>query len=131
MQYLGVLVAAAAAFAFGAVWYMSLSRTWLAAAKVECDENGRPVNASAMPFVICAVSLILIAGMMRHVMTMSGLSTLVEGLMVGFGLGAFIALPWLVTCYAYAQRPKMLSYIDGAYVVIGCTIIGVVLSFFL
>ena len=131
MQTVGVLVAALAAFAFGALWYTALSKAWLRAAGIACDAAGKPLKTSASPFVISAVSLVLIAGMMRHVMTMSGLSTPLDGLMVGFGLGALCVLPWLVTCYAYAQRPKILWVIDGAYVVLGTTIVGVVLSFFL
>jgi hypothetical protein len=131
MQYLGVLLAAAAAYAFGAVWYMTLSKQWMAAAGVACDENGKPLNTSIAPFILSAVAMVVVAGMMRHIMIMSGLSALIEGLMVGFGLGIFITLPWITINYAYAGRPRMLTYIDGTYAVVGCTLIGVVLSFFL
>ena len=34
VNYIAVLVAAAAGFAFGAVWYSALARRWMAAAKV-------------------------------------------------------------------------------------------------
>jgi hypothetical protein len=130
MGVLAVLVAAAAAYAFGAAWYMTLGKTWVKAAGVACDENGRPVGGSAMPFVISAVAMIIVAGMMRHVFIMSGLDTPGEGLMGGFGLGAFVVLPWIVTNYAYAMRPRALSLIDGGYALIGCTIIGLVLVLF-
>ena len=131
MQYLGVLLAAAAAYGFGAVWYMSLSKQWMAAAGVACDENGKPLNTSIAPFILSAIAMVVVAGMLRHIMIMSQLSTLVDGLMVGVGLGLFIALPWVVINYAYAGRPRMLTSIDGTYAVVGCTLIGVVLSFFL
>jgi hypothetical protein len=132
MQYLGVLVAAAAAYAFGAVWYMALAKPWMAASGVPVGEDGRPANGmNPMPFIISGIAVILVAGMMRHVMIMASLSTFLDGLMTGFGLGAFVVLPWIVTNYAYAARPRNLTYIDGAYATVGCTIIGVVLSFFL
>jgi hypothetical protein len=35
-----------------------------------------------------------------------------------------------VTNYAYAMRPRALTLIDGGYAVIGCTIIGIVLTLF-
>jgi hypothetical protein len=130
MQYVAVLVAAAAAYGFGAIWYMTLSKPWIAAAGIECDANGKPVNSSAAPFVISALALIVVAGMMRHVFVMSGLDSPMDGLMGGFGLGAFIVLPWIVTNYAYSARPRNLTLIDGGYALIGCTIIGIVLTLF-
>lgn len=130
MQYIAVLVAAAGAYGFGAVWYMSLSKQWIIAAGVECDANGKPKNASAMPFIISAISVILVSGMMRHVFVKAEMSTLIEGLMGGFGIGLFLVAPWVVTNYAYAGRPRALMLIDGAYATIGCTIIGVVLTLF-
>lgn len=50
--------------------------------------------------------------------------------MGGSGLGLFIVAPWIVTNYAYSMRPRILTLIDGAYAVVGCTIIGVILSLF-
>jgi len=130
MQYFAVLVAAAGAYAFGAFWYMTLSRQWLAASGVACDEKGKPLNSSMTPFIISAVCVILVSGMMRHVFVMAHMTTVIEGLMGGFGIGLFLVLPWVVTNYAYAGRPAALSMIDGAYAVIGCTIIGVILTLF-
>jgi len=130
MEYVSVLVAAAAAYAFGAAWYMSLSKQWLKAADVACDANGKPKNGGATPFIISAISVILVAGMMRHVFVMAHMSTLVEGLMGGFGAGLFLVTPWVVTNYAYAGRSRNLMLIDGAYATIGSTIIGVVLVLF-
>jgi Protein of unknown function (DUF1761) len=132
MQIVGVLVAALAAFAFGAVWYIALSKPWMVAAGIKIGADGKPEgNGSAMPFVIGAIALILVSGMIRHIMTMSGLSTLIDGLMVGFGIGAFAILPWMAMNYGYAMRPRMLTILDGTYAVVGCSIIGVVLSFFI
>ena len=68
--------------------------------------------------------------MMRHVFAMSGLDTPVEGIMGGFGAGAFLITPWLVLCYGYSMRSTMLKVIDGGYAIIGCTIIGLVLTLF-
>jgi len=130
MEYVAVLVAAAGAYAFGAVWYTVNSKSWIQAAGIACDDHGKPLNSSAAPFVISAVMLIIVSGMMRHVFNMASMDTVVEGLMGGFGLGIFIVLPWIITNYAYSARPRMLTVIDGAYAVIGCTIIGVILTLF-
>lgn len=128
MQFWTVIIAAAAAYVFGAVWYMGLSRAWLSAAGIAVGPDGRPLRRGAMPFVIGAALLILVAGMMRHIFQMAGLDTFLEGLMGGFGLGAFIVLPWIAMNYVYAGRPRNLTLIDGGYAVIACTIMGIVLG---
>lgn len=130
MGFLAVIVAAAGAYAFGAVWYMVNSKAWTTAAGIECDENGRPVNTSASPFILSAIAMIIVAGMMRHAFAQAGIDTVGKGFTSGLGIGAFLVLPWVLTNYAYSMRPRMLSVIDGAYAVIGCTIIGTILTLF-
>jgi hypothetical protein len=131
MEFLNVIAAALAAFAFGAVWYMSMSKPWIAAAQIPVDTNGKPQgNGSPMPFVIGIVAMVLVAGMMRHIFAMSGLDTIGEGIMGGFGIGAFLITPWVAMNYAFGMRKPMLTVIDGVNSVVGCTIMGVVLNAF-
>ncbi len=131
MEILRVLAAAIAAFAFGAVWYMTMARPWMAAAEIMLGPDGRPANASAKaPFVIGLVGMVLAAGMMRHVFRMGGIDTLGAGLTAGLGIGAFSVMPWVAMNYAFGQRKGMLTLIDGVNVVIGCGIIGLVLTAF-
>ena len=130
MELVNVIVAAAAAYAFGAFWYMKWAKPWIAASGIAVDANGNPANKSPAPFIIAGVAMLVVAGMMRHVFGMAGIDTIGAGLVSGFGMGAFIALPWIVTNYAYSDRPKALTLIDGGYAVFGCTIIGTVLALF-
>ncbi len=131
MDYLRVIIATIAAYGFGAGWYIWLSKPWMAAAGVPMDSNGRPQGSgSPMPFVVGFVCVLLVAGMMRHIFNMAQMDTLGEGVMGGFGLGAFIITPWLAMSYNYAMRPFRLSLIDGTYAIVGCTIIGVLLTLF-
>ena len=131
MEFVAVLAAAVAAYAFGAVWYMTLSKPWLAASGIAVDANGKPQgNGSPMPFVIGFICVLLVAGMTRHIFAMMALDSVADGFMGGAGLGAFIITPWLLMCYTYGMRPLMLTLIDGTYAIVGCTIIGVVLSLF-
>ena len=130
MEVINVILAAAAGYAFGAFWYMKWAKEWVAASGIAVDPDGKPANKSAMPFIIAGVAMLVVAGMMRHVFSMAGIDTIAGGLVSGFGFGAFIALPWIVTNYAYSDRPKELTYIDGGYAVFGSTIIGTVLALF-
>ena len=131
MQYLAVIVATLAAYGFGAFWYIRMSTRWIKAAGIPVDAAGKPQGSgSPMPFVVGFICILLVAGMMRHVFIMSGLDTLVEGLMGGFGIGAFLITPWVVMNYTYSARPRALMLIDGTYSVVGCTIMGIVLTLF-
>jgi hypothetical protein len=127
MEYLNVLAAGVAAFAFGAVWYISMSRPWMAASGVteEQQKSGGP-----MPFVVGIVAMIVVAGMMRHILAGSGVTTLGAGTLAGAGIGAFIVLPWVAMNYAFSLRPAALTLIDGVNAVVGCAIMGAVLMLF-
>lgn len=131
MEFINVLVAAAVGWVYGAIHYMTLSKQWLAASGIECDENGKPKNGgSPLPFLLSALCMILVAGMMRHIFAMSGIVTIGGGAVAGLGIGAFFIAPWVVINNAYGMRPFMLSVIDGGYAVIGCLLMGAVLNSF-
>jgi hypothetical protein len=131
MEILNVLAAALGAFAFGAVWYMSMSKPWIKAAGIATDANGKPMgNGSPMPFVIGILAMIVVAGMMRHIFQMSGIATLAEGLVAGLGVGAFLITPWVAMNYAFSMRSGMLTVIDGVNAVVGCAIMGLILMLF-
>ena len=129
MEIVKVLVAAVAAWMFGAVWYMALAKPWMQAAAIPAGADGRPVNSkNAAPYLVSALCIILVAGMMRHVFNMAAMDTLSEGLMGGFGIGALFISPWIWLNNAYEMRPFHLTLINGGYATIGCTIIGAVLT---
>ena len=131
MEVLNVIAAAAGAFGFGAVWYTSMAKPWIKAAGVPVDAAGKPQgNGSAMPFVVGFVAMVIVAGMMRHVFASAGVVTLGAGFVSGLGIGAFLITPWVAMNYAFAARPAMLSLIDGVNAVVGCAIIGAILTLF-
>lgn len=131
MEIVNVIVAAAASYIFGAVWYMALAKPWMEAAKIEVGDDGRPLNASnPVPYITAFVAAIIVAGMMRHIFALSGIDTVGKGLVSGFGIGAFLVVPWIATHYGFGGKPRKLLLIDGAYATIGCTIIGTVLNLF-
>jgi len=127
MGLLSVLIAGAAGWIFGAIWYSVMSKQWMEAAGLtEETINHKNIPAFVGSF-LCAV---IVAGMMRHVFASSAVDTVGEGLVSGLGLGLFIATPWLTTNYLFAQRPMKLILIDGIYATVGCTVIGTVLMLF-
>jgi len=128
MGSLAVLLAAAAGFAAGAVWYMALGRPWMrAVGKTEDEVRG---GRDPTPFLIAAAANVLVAGMMRHAFATSEVSGLSAGLVSGLGVGLFMAAPWIVTNYAFAGRPRPLWWIDAGHAALACTAIGAVLGAF-
>lgn len=130
MELINVLAAAAASWVFGAVWYMTLSKPWIEAAGIECDENGRPKGSSPTPFILSALCMIIVAGMMRHIFGMADIDTVGKGVIAGLGIGLFFIAPWTMINNAYGMRPFKLTLIDGGYSTFGCAIIGAVLTLF-
>ena len=131
MEFVNVLVAAIASYAFGAAWYMTLSKPWMEASGVEVGEDGQPASKSnPVPYLIAFAMAIVVAGMMRHVFALSGIDSFGKGLISGLGIGLFMASPWLATCYAFGGRPFKLTLIDAGYVTFGSAIMGAILASF-
>ena len=131
MEYLNVIAAAIGAFAFGAIWYTTMAKPWMAAAEIEMDANGKPKGSgSAMPFVIGIAAMILVAGMMRHMFQTSGVVTVGGGLVAGLGVGVFFITPWMAMNYAFAMRKSSLTVVDGVNASVGCAIMGMILNLF-
>jgi len=124
MNYLAILIAAVAAFGWGAIYYMTLSKQWLAAVG-QVEPNKSPV-----PFVISFVALVVmawvLAGTLGHLGP--GQVTLKNGIISGLFLWlGFIATTVFVN-NAYPGRKYSLSVIDSIHwlgvVVIEGAVIG-------
>lgn len=136
MGLLSIVIAALAAWMFGAIWYMALSKPWVAAAGITVDENGRPSSegksqlAMILPFILSALAMLIVAGFMRHIFAMAGIDELAKGLVAGLGIGLFFISPWIMINNAYGFRPFKLTLIDSGYATFGSAIIGAVLTLF-
>ncbi len=128
MDLLIVVMAAVLAWVVGAVWNMIVSRPRARMSGVRVDNTGRPDGKSALPYLIAGLGLVVVAGMMRHVFAMSGIDTLGAGLVSGFGIGAFLVMPWMLINNVHLQRPLRLTLIDGGYAVLACAAMGAVLG---
>jgi hypothetical protein len=131
MGYLAIFLAAAAAYSFGALWYMLMAKPWMAAAGLTAERiESAGGRANPKPYVISAVCMIAVAAMMQHIFARSGIDSPGLGLFAGSGLGLFIATPWLATNNAFGLRPFALTLIDGVYASGGCALMGLVLGMF-
>jgi hypothetical protein len=127
MEFLNVLAAAAGAFAFGAVWYIAMSKPWMAASGVT---EAQQRSGGPMPFVIGIAAMVVVAGMMRHVFASSGIVSIGGGVVAGAGIGAFLIAPWVAMNYAFALRKGSLTVIDSVNAIVGCAVMGLILTLF-
>jgi len=117
-NYLSVLVAAVAAFAFGAVYYMTLAGPWLAAlGKTKAELMGPSGKPPAAPYIVAAIALIvmawILAGVMGHLGP--GQVTLKNGVIsAGFLWLGFVVTTMAVN-NAYGGRKTMLTVIDSVH----------------
>ncbi len=130
MEILSVLAAAVAAFMFGGAWYGALGKPWMKATGITPEQVEEGAMKSPGPFIISFIMLLIVAGMMRHGFSMAGIESIGKGALAGFGIGAFMASPWIVTNHAYGMKPRTLTLIDGGYATLGSTVIGAVLAAF-
>ena len=112
MGFLNVLLAAAAAYIFGALWYSIMAKQWMADVGLTEESVDRK---NPIPYIIAFVAVVFVAGMMRHMFASAGVDTIGKGITSGLGMGLFFATPWLATCYGFSQRPARLIFIDGTY----------------
>lgn len=131
MIFLSVFVAALAVFALGAAWYGALAEPWMTAAGIKRGPDGKPEGGAAPLLYLASFLLILIvAGMMRHVLVMAGISTLGAGALTGLGVGLFFITPWIGINNLYGGRPAKLTLIDGGYATFGCALMAAILTLF-
>jgi hypothetical protein len=117
INYLAVLIAAVASFAFGAAYYMSLSRPWLAAIGKTKEELAAAGRGSPAPFVISIIALAVmawaLAGIMGHLG--AGQVTLKNGVISALFVWLGFVVTTLAVNNAFGQRKPMLTVIDGIH----------------
>ncbi len=115
INYLAIVVAAVAGFAWGAAYYMTLSRQWLAAVgKTKEEMSG---GRSPVPFIISFAALIVmgwvLAGSIGHLGL--GQVTMKNGIISGLFIWAGFVVTTVFVNNAYPGRKYMLSVIDSIH----------------
>ena len=117
INHLAVLVATVAGFAFGAAYYMSLSKPWLAAMGKTKEELSASGKRSPVPFIVSIVALAImawvLAGGIGHLGP--GQVTLKNGIISGLFMWLGFVITTLAVNYSFGQRKAMLTVIDGIH----------------
>ena len=120
VNYLSVLVAVVVAWFFGAIWYTTFSKAWIAALgktpdQLKAENESRSRFANLFPFILSFIAEFVMAtalyGIMTHVGAFSLRSGLISGVLIWFGF----VLTTMAVNNAYPMRKPMLTIIDGAH----------------
>ena len=126
LNWLAVVVATIAWYAFSAIWYSlpPLSQAWQKAARVDPDEGGSFAVALVISLIAYFVTVIAVALLVLGV----GATTFDQGLALGIILGlGFGALSSLVT-QVYENKGAWYWVINGVQSIIAFSIVSVILA---
>jgi hypothetical protein len=122
LNYWPVLVAAIASFAFGALWYGTLSRQWMAARGVSEADMAKAkaeMGAVPVPYIITFVALFVMAWMLAGVLLHLSRSGMVVGARAGVISGFFLWFGFVITTmavnHAFQGARRSLTLIDGGH----------------
>lgn len=125
LNWLAVLVATIAWFAFSAIWYSipPLSKAWQRHARVEPD------GAAMVPImVLTLVSYFVTAVVIGLLVKAIGAEELVDGIALGVTLGVGFGMLGALVTQLYEAKGPLYSVINGVNAVVSFSIVAVILT---
>lgn len=113
MNYWAVIAAAVAGFLFGGAYYGLLSKQWLAASEQTMEEVSK--TGMALPLLISAVSLLVMAWVLAGIIGHMGQVTVRTGLISGVLCWLGFVVTTIATNHAYQGARRSLTLIDAAH----------------
>ncbi len=129
---LSVLVAAIAAWLFGALWYMALAKPWIAAQGWRGPEDmpKKTGFAAAAPFLLSFVAELIMATMLFGIIYHIGEVNVRRALFSGFLVWLGFVVTTIAVNNAYPGRPVALTAIDAGHWLGVLLVMGLVIGLF-
>jgi hypothetical protein len=132
---LAIIVAAVAAWIFGAAYYGVLGRKWIEAQdktmeQCKAENAGKSTAAKVTPFVLSFVAELLMASALSGIMFHIGIYTVRAGAFSGFMCWLGFVLTTIAVNNAYTFRKTTLTAIDSGHWLGALVIIGAILGWF-
>jgi len=126
LNWLAVLVAAVAWFAFSAIWYSvpPLSNAWQKAAKVNAGEGPALAVLLVPTFIGYFVTAIVIALIAKAI----GATEVMDGIYLGVALGVGFGVVGAMVIQLYEQKGASYWLINGVNAVIAYSIVAVIVT---
>ena len=126
INYLAVLVAALAAYFFGALWYSSVlfGNTWLRAMGKSKEELPSPTLPMLINFILTFITALGLALLIQGL----GIVTFLDGILIGLIVAIAFILTNTLSEYLYTGASMKLFWIHAGYRVIYILIMGAILG---
>ena len=128
INWLAVVVATVASWALGAVWYMVLSKQWLAAIGKIRDQID-PKNFTPYIFSI-VVQLVMAIALSLVIAPLFGAMTIATGLQAGALMWLGFVITSMIQGHRYEGAPWSRTLIDGGYLLGVLLVQGLVIGLF-
>lgn len=127
LNWLAVVVATLAWFAFSAVWYSvpPLSKAWANAAKVDVTGEGPPLALLFIPTLIGYFITTVVIGLISEAI---GAGSVGDGIALGIALGIGFGMVGALVNQVYEGKGSSYFLINGLNAVIAYSIVAVILA---
>lgn len=127
LNWLAVIVATIAWFAFSAIWYSipPLSKAWASAARVDTSGEGPPLALLFIPTLIGYFVTTVVIGLLVVAL---GADSLVDGVILGVLLGIGFGMVGALVSQVYEGKGNSYFLINGVNAVIAYAIVGAILA---
>lgn len=127
---LAVLVAAAAAFVVGSLWYSPLlfGNVWMKLAGIK--KTKKKVPYMWLRFLFYFVGILIMSFVLAHMLLFMAATTVVEGLLTGFWLWLGFIAPITLGGILWERKPIMLFVLNNAYNLVSLGILSTILILF-
>lgn len=126
INFLAVVVSALAAMAIGMLWYSPalFAKPWMKAVGKKSEDLG----GSNTGYAFSAMTALVTAYILAHIIDYTGSVTLLQGLVTGFWIWLAFVAPAIGVDIVYSARPRELFYINAGYHLAYLLVMGAILS---
>ena len=130
INYLAVLVAAAAAWALGALWYMALAKPWMTAVGTTREKiaASKTQSGASLPFVFAFAACVLMAWVLAGIVGHLGQVTPRSGVISALFCWVGFVITTMIVNNSFAMRSRMLLLIDGGYWLVALALMGAIIG---
>jgi hypothetical protein len=127
VNWLAVIVAAIASMAFGAAWYTTLSKQWIAA----IGKTREQLDASWQPYAWCFAAELVMAYFIALVTpALFGEVGIWTGILAGVHMWLGFVITAMIINHRYQNMPWRLTLIDGGHLLGVLIVQGIVIGLF-
>ena len=128
LNYLAILVAAAASWIAGFAWYGALGKHWMAA--LGWTEADRPKSPPVGPLATAFIAELVMAGLLAGLIGHFGQAGVRIGVITGALCWLGFVAPTIAVNNAFQKRPVKLTVIDSGHWLVVLLVQGIVLGLF-